>query len=173
MPIFFACVTRISIVAFGRYERRSERRLISFAATALRLNGQPFPMQRIRTRVPFGVLTVTRVSVVRVPLKRPAMRMTGNGLMNESVVAAGGVDPPPVWVPELNVPLPGPVGVTFMQVSLSPTFGIPYGFRRDERGRVRVRRRRLAIRLGGRQPHAQRVALVGRPDLCTRGRRRP
>ena len=54
LPIFFAFVTRISIVAFGRYVRRSERRLISLAATALRLNAQPFPLQRIRMRVPRG-----------------------------------------------------------------------------------------------------------------------
>ncbi len=134
LPIFFACVTRISIVAFGWYERRSARRLSSFAATALRLNGQPFPLQRIRTRVPFGVLTVMRVSVVRVPLKRPAMRMTGNGLMNESVVAGAGVDPPPVWVPELKVPLPGPVGVTCVQVSLSLPLGW-YWLSVDEGGR--------------------------------------
>jgi hypothetical protein len=97
--------------------------VISFAATALRLNAQPCPLQRIRTRVPRGVLTVTRVSVVRVPLKRPAMRITGNGLINGSVVPGVGSDPPPVWVPDVNVPLPGPVGVTCVQVSLSPTFG--------------------------------------------------
>src|SRR3954462_3887477 len=122
LPTFPAFVTRISIVAFGRYVRRSERRLISLAATALRLNGQPRPLQWIRTRVPRGVLTVTRVSVVRVPLKRPAMRITGNGLMNESVVPGVGSEPPPVWVPELNVPLPGPVGVTCVQVSGSSGF---------------------------------------------------
>src|SRR4051794_16489696 len=122
LPIFPALVTRISIVAFGRYVRRSERRLISFAATALRLNAQPCPLQRIRTRVPRGVLTVTRVSVVRVPLNRPATRITGNGLMNGRSVPGVGLDPPPVWMPELNVPFPGPVGVTWVQVSLSPTF---------------------------------------------------
>src|SRR3954462_15984772 len=127
LPTFPAFVTRISIVAFGRYVRLSPRTLISLAATALRLNAQPFPLQRILTCVPRGVLTVTRVSVVRVPLKRPAMRIAGNGLMNESVVIGAGSAPAPVCVPEVNVPCPGPVGVTSTHVFcfvLGATYGL-------------------------------------------------
>src|SRR5215207_10455800 len=97
---------------------------MSFTATALRLYGQPRPLQLNRIRVPFGALTLTRVNVVRLPLKRPAMRTTGNGSMNGREVSAAGSDPAPTWVPELNVPWPGPVVVTLAQVSGSVTGGM-------------------------------------------------
>src|SRR5215213_4645007 len=80
-------------------------------------------------RVPAGALTETRVSFVRAPLKRPAMRTTGNGSMKASWVSGAGVVPTPVAPPEVNVPWPGPVGVTITHVPPeSPPPGSEYGF---------------------------------------------
>ena len=61
-------------------------------------------------RAPRGALTVTRVSFVRLPLKRPEMRTIGNGSMKLSEVSGAGVVPGPVGPPDVNVPWPGPVG---------------------------------------------------------------
>src|SRR4051794_28145069 len=80
-------------------------------------------------RVPDGAFTVTRVSLVRLPLKRPAMRTTGNGSMNLSFVSGDGVVPLPVVPPAVNVPLPGPLGVTRTHgLPASAPVGSEYGF---------------------------------------------
>src|SRR5262245_53517860 len=101
-------------------------------AIALRLYGQPRPLQSTRIRAPRGAPTGTFVSFGRLPLKRPAILTTGNGLMKSSVVSGGGVVPAGVCVPESNVPvvlgLSGS-GLTSTHVLGSVVGGIEYGLR--------------------------------------------
>ena len=50
------------------------------------LNGQPRPWQRTLTRAPTGATMVSRRIRVPLPVTRPVIRTTGNGLSRRSVL---------------------------------------------------------------------------------------